>query len=154
MAFESLDGASVRKCNRGPTVWSFAHVGTQRTFTFQGILRCRLCYRGYRLNHVMNLTEFDDRNIQQPAAPAGSELPLPTMLSDVAVRVWDSALSAVSAKIAGVDATVSYAGPVAGVAGLDEVQILIPRSLAGRGEAAVELIVDGKRANTVTLSFQ
>jgi uncharacterized protein (TIGR03437 family) len=62
--------------------------------------------------------------------------------------------SAVGAKIGGVDATVSYAGPVAGVPGLDEVQILMPRSLAGRGEAAVELTVDGKRANTVAVSLQ
>jgi uncharacterized protein (TIGR03437 family) len=65
-----------------------------------------------------------------------------------------SALSAVSAKIGGVDATVSYAGAMAGVPGLDEVQVLIPRSLAGLGEAAIELTVDGKRANTVTVSVQ
>ena len=47
-----------------------------------------------------------------------------------------------------------FAGAAAGVPGLDEVRILTPRSLAGRGEAAVELTVDGKRANTVTVSLQ
>ena len=65
-----------------------------------------------------------------------------------------SALSAVGVKIGGVDATVSAAGALAGVPGLDEVQVLIPRSLAGHGEAAVDLTVDGKRANTVTVSLQ
>ncbi len=52
------------------------------------------------------------------------------------------------------DATVSYAGAAAIIPGLDEVKILIPRTLAGRGELAVELTVDGHRANTVTVSFQ
>jgi uncharacterized protein (TIGR03437 family) len=62
--------------------------------------------------------------------------------------------STVGAKIGGVDATVSYAGAAAGIPGLDEVKILIPRSLAGRGEAAIELTVDGHRANTLTVSFE
>ncbi len=65
-----------------------------------------------------------------------------------------SALSAVSAKIGGVDATVSYAGAAPTIPGLDEVRMLIPRTLAGRGELAVELTVDGHRANTLTVSVQ
>jgi len=65
-----------------------------------------------------------------------------------------SALSAVTAKIGGVDAQVMFAGPQGGFVGLDQVNLLIPRSLAGRGEVDVTLIVNGKLANTVKVNIK
>ena len=62
-----------------------------------------------------------------------------------------SALTAVTAKIGGQDAEVLYAGPQGSFMGLDQVNIRVPRSLAGRGAVDVVLIVDGKTANTVTI---
>jgi uncharacterized protein (TIGR03437 family) len=62
-----------------------------------------------------------------------------------------SALTAVTAKIGGQDAEVQYAGPQGGYAGLDQVNIRVPRSLAGRGNVDVVLTVDGKTANAVTI---
>jgi uncharacterized protein (TIGR03437 family) len=62
-----------------------------------------------------------------------------------------SALTAVTAKIGGQDAEVLYAGPQGGFAGLDQVNVRVPRSLAGRGNVDVVLVVDGKTANTVTV---
>ena len=70
--FAPLDGNTVRMYTCGPTVWNFAHIGNLRTFTFQDILRRWLHYRGYQLNHVMNLTDVDDRIIQQSAAAGKS----------------------------------------------------------------------------------
>ncbi len=70
--FTPLDGNTVRIYTCGPTVWNFAHIGNLRTFTFQDILRRWLRYRGYQLNHVMNLTDVDDRIIQQSAAAGKS----------------------------------------------------------------------------------
>ena len=52
----------------GPTVYDFAHIGNYRTFVFQDILRRFLRLRGYRLTHVMNLTDVDDRIIANAAA--------------------------------------------------------------------------------------
>jgi cysteinyl-tRNA synthetase len=52
----------------GPTVYDYAHIGNFRTFIFQDILRRFLKLRGYRLNHVMNLTDVDDRIIANAAA--------------------------------------------------------------------------------------
>ncbi len=49
----------------GPTVYNFVHIGNFRTFTFQDILRRWLRYRGYQLNHVMNVTDVDDKIIAQ-----------------------------------------------------------------------------------------
>jgi cysteinyl-tRNA synthetase len=52
----------------GPTVYDYAHIGNYRTFVFQDILRRFLKLRGYKLNHVMNLTDVDDRIIGNAAA--------------------------------------------------------------------------------------
>jgi len=65
-----------------------------------------------------------------------------------------SSLGAVTATIGGVAATVEYAGEAPGFAGLDQVNVLVPRSLAGRGEVPITLTVDGKTANTVMVSFR
>ena len=58
----------VRMYTCGPTVYDYAHVGNYRTFVFQDILRRFLRSRGFRLNHVMNLTDVDDRIIANAAA--------------------------------------------------------------------------------------
>src|SRR5438046_5449524 len=52
----------------GPTVYDYAHIGNYRTFIFQDILRRFLKLRGLKLNHVMNLTDVDDRIIANAAA--------------------------------------------------------------------------------------
>ncbi len=60
-------------------------------------------------------------------------------------------LETVRVTIGGVDAQVTYAGAQGGFAGLEQVNLLLPRSLAGRGEMDVTLMVDGRVANTVRL---
>ena len=71
--FTSMDGQSVRMYSCGPTVYNFAHIGNLRTFTFVDILRRVLAARGYRLNHVMNITDVDDKIIRD-ASKAGKSL--------------------------------------------------------------------------------
>lgn len=41
----------------GPTVYNFAHIGNLRTYIFEDILRRTLEYAGYRVTHVMNVTD-------------------------------------------------------------------------------------------------
>jgi uncharacterized protein (TIGR03437 family) len=65
-----------------------------------------------------------------------------------------SSLAAVTAKLGGADARVDYAGPVAGLAGLDQVNLLIPRTLIGRGDVDIVLTVDGRTANTVAVNIK
>lgn len=65
-----------------------------------------------------------------------------------------SALAAMTATIGGVDSPVIGAGPVQGSVGLDEVDVSLPATLAGRGEVDLRLTVDGKGANTVRVSFK
>ena len=58
----------VRMYTCGPTVYDYAHIGNYRTFVFQDILRRFLKLRGFKLKHVMNLTDVDDRIIANAAA--------------------------------------------------------------------------------------
>jgi cysteinyl-tRNA synthetase len=64
-AFEPLEPGSVGMYTCGPTVWNFAHVGNLRAFLFYDLLRRHLRVAGYRVNHVMNLTDIDDRILDQ-----------------------------------------------------------------------------------------
>jgi cysteinyl-tRNA synthetase len=66
--FEPLHAGEVRMYTCGPTVYDFAHIGNFRTFVFQDVLRRFLRSRGYRVRQVMNLTDVDDRIIQNAAA--------------------------------------------------------------------------------------
>ena len=52
----------------GPTVWNFAHIGNFRTFVFGDILRRYLKYKRYDVTHVFNLTDIDDRIINEAKA--------------------------------------------------------------------------------------
>ncbi len=66
--FQPIESGKVRMYICGPTVWNFAHIGNFRTFIFGDILRRYLKFRGYELTHVMNLTDIDDRIINEAAA--------------------------------------------------------------------------------------
>src|SRR5579885_3871138 len=63
--FESQDGKTVRMYTCGPTVYNYVHIGNLRTFTFQDLLRRWLRARGYELNHVMNITDVEDKIIRR-----------------------------------------------------------------------------------------
>ena len=52
----------------GPTVYDFGHIGNFRTFVFADLLRRHLEFRGHRVNHVMNITDVEDKIIRQVAA--------------------------------------------------------------------------------------
>lgn len=41
----------------GPTVYNYAHIGNLRTYIFEDILKRVLTYNGYRVKHVMNITD-------------------------------------------------------------------------------------------------
>ncbi len=49
------DNISIYSC--GPTVYSYAHIGNFRSYIFMDNLRRMFKYNGYKLNHVMNITD-------------------------------------------------------------------------------------------------
>ena len=66
--FAPLHDNVVRMYTCGPTVYNYVHIGNLRTFTFQDILRRWLRARGYTLDHVMNITDVEDKIIRNAAA--------------------------------------------------------------------------------------
>jgi uncharacterized protein (TIGR03437 family) len=97
-------------------------------------------------------------------ATAGSCVPTPIDLGPAGTRVilalygtgirGRSSLAAATAQIGGTAAVVEYAGPQPQYSGMDQVNVAIPRSLAGRGEVDLLLTVDGKPANAVRVNIK
>ncbi len=48
----------------GPTVYNFVHIGNLRTYIFEDVLRRTLEYAGYKVKHVMNITDVEDKIIR------------------------------------------------------------------------------------------
>jgi|GEM_PF-2331799 len=97
-------------------------------------------------------------------AGQGRFLPLPLDLGPEGDQVFlvlfgtgirnRTSLGAVSVKIGGAEAQVTYAGPQGGFVGLDQINVLVPRSLVGRGEVDVVLTADGRAANPVRVNIK
>lgn len=67
---------------------------------------------------------------------------------------WRSSLTAVGATVGGTSTQVLFAGDQGGFVGVDQINLLLPHSLAGRGEVSLTLTVDGQTANSVKLQFR
>jgi cysteinyl-tRNA synthetase len=49
----------------GPTVYDFGHIGNFRTFVFSDLVRRYLELKGFALQHVMNITDIEDKIIKR-----------------------------------------------------------------------------------------
>jgi cysteinyl-tRNA synthetase len=49
----------------GPTVYDFAHIGNWRTFVFGDLVRRFLEFKGFDVQHVMNITDIEDKIIKR-----------------------------------------------------------------------------------------
>jgi cysteinyl-tRNA synthetase len=66
--FAPLEPGVVRLYTCGPTVYDYSHVGNLRTYLFFDLLRRHLRWSGYRVDHVINITDVDDKIIRRAAA--------------------------------------------------------------------------------------
>lgn len=48
----------------GPTVYNYAHLGNFRAYIFVDLLKRYLGYSGYKVKHIMNITDVDDKVIR------------------------------------------------------------------------------------------
>ena len=55
--FKPIDEKEIKMYSCGPTVYYYAHIGNLRAYLFMDNLRRVLKYNGYRLKHVMNITD-------------------------------------------------------------------------------------------------
>ena len=71
--FVPLTPGEVRIYSCGPTVYNHPHIGNLRTFLWSDLLRRYLEWRGYRVRHVMNITDVEDKIIRN-AKEAGQDI--------------------------------------------------------------------------------
>jgi len=62
--FTSIKQGEVKMYTCGPTVYDYAHIGNFRAFLFEDLLKRWLRYCGFKVIHVMNLTDVDDKTIR------------------------------------------------------------------------------------------
>ena len=60
--FRPMNEGEVRFYYCGPTVWDYGHIGNFRSAVAADILR-HLKFKGYKVTHVMNITDVEDRII-------------------------------------------------------------------------------------------
>jgi cysteinyl-tRNA synthetase len=65
--FRPLSDNEVRMYACGPTVYDYGHVGNFRTFVAVDILRRVFRQSGFKVRHVMNITDVDDKIIRNAA---------------------------------------------------------------------------------------
>src|SRR5262249_51929387 len=114
----------------------------------------RVTAAGAQVNEPINrLDTTQNKYVSVPVnvSVAGDQVFL--VLFGTGIR-FRSSLSNVTATIGGTPVPVQYAGPQGVFVGLDQVNILLPSSRAGRGEVDLVLTVDGKNANTVRVDIK
>jgi cysteinyl-tRNA synthetase len=62
--FVPLEKNKVKMYTCGPTVYDYAHIGNFRSYIFSDLIRRYLLFKGYDVNHVMNITDVDDKTIK------------------------------------------------------------------------------------------
>jgi cysteinyl-tRNA synthetase len=67
-ALTTIAPRRVKMYSCGPTVYDYGHIGNFRTFVFIDLLRRFLRLSGYQLEHVMNISDVDDKIIRNAAA--------------------------------------------------------------------------------------
>jgi cysteinyl-tRNA synthetase len=66
--FRSRESGRVTMFTCGPSVYSRSHLGNYRTFLFEDILQRYLEHIGYRVDRMINLTDVEDKGIEEAQA--------------------------------------------------------------------------------------
>jgi len=62
--FKPIKKGQVGMYSCGPTVYNFPHIGNYRAYVVADLLKRYLKYSGFKVNHVMNITDVDDKTIR------------------------------------------------------------------------------------------
>ncbi|MEM4554645.1 MAG: class I tRNA ligase family protein [Candidatus Anstonellaceae archaeon] len=63
--FRPKKRGEVRMYTCGPTVYARPHIGNFRTYVWEDLFKRYLIYLGYKVTHVMNITDFDNSIVKE-----------------------------------------------------------------------------------------
>ena len=97
--FKPLTPGEARLYTCGPTVYNFQHIGNFRTFLFEDVLKRVLLYDGYKVKHIMNITdvghltsdadEGEDRMIKAMRREGKTPWDIAKFYTGVFIEDWD-----------------------------------------------------------------
>ncbi len=85
--FEPVHPGEARVYSCGPTVYNYPHIGNMRAYVFADVLGRTLRFKGYRLTHVINITDVGHLTDD---ADAGEDK-MEKMAAEKAQSIWDIA---------------------------------------------------------------
>lgn len=85
--FQPVHPGEARVYSCGPTVYNYPHIGNMRAYVFADVLGRTLSYKGYRLTHVINITDVGHLTDD---ADAGEDK-MEKMAAERAQSIWDIA---------------------------------------------------------------
>ncbi|MBN2454328.1 cysteine--tRNA ligase [Candidatus Woesearchaeota archaeon] len=62
--FKPIKKGQVGIYSCGPTIYDFPHIGNYRAYVSGDVLKRYLIYKGFKVKHIMNLTDVDDKTIR------------------------------------------------------------------------------------------
>jgi cysteinyl-tRNA synthetase len=62
--FTPIEDGKVRMYTCGPSVYTQPHIGNYRTYLFEDVLKRYLLYEGYKVKHIMNITDVEDKMLR------------------------------------------------------------------------------------------
>ncbi|MDD8011981.1 MAG: cysteine--tRNA ligase [Acidobacteriota bacterium] len=81
--FREIEKGNVGLYTCGPTVYDYPHIGNYRSYVFEDLVKRVFLHSGYRVRHVMNITDIDDKTIRK-----ANELGMP--LAEVTQKYIDA----------------------------------------------------------------
>ena len=81
--FREIEKGMIGLYTCGPTVYDYPHIGNYRSYVFEDLVKRFFIFSGYRVRHVMNITDIDDKTIRK-----ANELGLP--LAEVTQKFIDA----------------------------------------------------------------
>jgi len=85
--FQPVHDGEARVYTCGPTVYNYPHIGNMRAYVFADVLGRTLSYKGYKLTHVINITDVGHLTDD---ADAGEDK-MEKMAAERAQSIWDIA---------------------------------------------------------------
>jgi cysteinyl-tRNA synthetase len=63
--FREIEKGNIGLYTCGPTVYDYPHIGNYRSYVFEDLVKRFFLFLGYRVKHVMNITDIDDKTIRK-----------------------------------------------------------------------------------------